>query len=181
VLTIVIPAEDYYDDELEEFIVNEEVVLELEHSLASLSKWESTFEKPFLTREAKPPEEVFAYFEAMVLTPKFPRGIFARAPEEVIRQIGDYIDAKRSATWFNDSQMATGGSSETITSELVYYWMVSHKIPFVCESWHLNRLLTLIRVCNVKNGKQTKMTPSERLTQQRALNEQRRREFGTSG
>lgn len=154
--------------------------LELEHSLASMSKWESKFAKPFLDTNAKTTEEVRGYIECMTLTPNVPPEVFLKLSNENIQAINEYIESKQSATWFSDSQLKTQ-SSEVVTAEIVYYWMSSMQIPWEAQHWHLNRLFTLIRVFDLKNAKPKPMSRSEQLSRQRALNEERRKKYGTSG
>lgn len=179
-LTIVVPGREFFNDATQEFIKTEDFTLELEHSLVSLSKWESKHQKPFLSPNDKTSEEVLSYVEAMVLTKIFPPDIFSRLSQENVDAINAHIESKESATWFSE---APGGpkSKEVITSELIYYWMVAHNIPFTCETWHLNRLFTLIKVCNLKNAPAKKMSRSEIIARNRALNEQRRAQYGTTG
>lgn len=162
------------------FVAPEGVQLELEHSLVSLSKWESKWEKPFLSSVEKTDEETFAYIHSMVLTPDIPFEFMTNLTTDNIEQVNNYINSKMTATWFSNVN-ETKKSSETITSELIYYWMIALNIPIECETWHLNRLITLIRVCNQKNAPQKKMSREEALAQQRRLNEERRAKYGTSG
>ncbi len=169
-----------FDNSKEEFVRLDEVVLELEHSLVSLSKWESHWELPFLSTVHKTQEQMLWYIEAMTLTPEIPPGVFDRLSHENLTQINEYLGAKHSATWFNDPQDARP-SREIITSEIIYHWMVTLNIPFTCETWHLNRLLAFIRVCNLKNGTQKKMSKAEIAHQNRTLNEQRKAQMGTTG
>jgi hypothetical protein len=180
VLTIIVPGEESFNEETEEFVTVGDITLELEHSLVSLSKWESKFEKAFLSETPKTEEEVLAYIEFMILTPDFPRGISSQMSSTNIEQINAYINAKMTATWFSDEP---GGprSTETITSELVYYWMTAFHIPFSCETWHFNRLLTLIRICNVKNAPEKKLSATEIAARNRRLNAERQKQLGTSG
>jgi hypothetical protein len=179
-LTIVVPGVEMYDEQLEEFVTRGDVTLDLEHSLVSLSKWESIYEKPFLGKEAKSTEETFAYIKCMILTPEVPEEIFRRLSNDNIAAINKYIDSKMSATWFNDGPGAPA-SRDVITSELIYYWMVTFQIPFECECWHLNRLFTLIRVCNIKQAKPKKMSRSEITARNRELNARRREQLGSKG
>jgi len=179
-LTILVPGVELYDEANELFTNDDGFVLELEHSLVSLSKWESIFEKPFLGKDSKTTEEIFAYIQAMVLTPDVPQEVFNRLSKENLEAINTYIEAKRSATWFNDTPNAPR-SREVITSELIYYWMITFNIPVEFENWHLNRLFTLIKVCNVKSAKPKKMSRAEIASRNRELNAQRKAQLGTTG
>jgi hypothetical protein len=179
-LTITVGATGVYDEESETFGARGGVELQLEHSLVSLSKWESIHEKPFLGATDKTPEEVFSYIECMVIGEN-PRGeILHQLSEENVQEINEYIDRKMTATWFSD-QPGAPRSREVITAELIYYWMISFSIPLECETWHLNRLFTLIRICSVKQGKPTKMSRAEMTRRNRELNAQRKAQLGTKG
>jgi hypothetical protein len=179
-LTIVVPGVEMFDEQSQEFVTRDDVTLELEHSLVSLSKWEQLYEKPFLGKDEKSTEEVLGYVKCMTLTPDVPDEVYTKLSEENIDKINKYLDAKMSATWFNEAPGAPP-SRDVITSELVYYWMITFQIPFECENWHLNRLFTLIRVCNVKQAKPKKMSRSEIAARNRELNAQRRAQLGTKG
>jgi hypothetical protein len=178
-LTIVVSGVEMFNDTTQEFTTEGDVVLELEHSLVSLSKWESKHEKPFLGSDDKTIEEVLEYVKFMTLT-KVPEETFSRLSEANVEEINNYINAKMTATWFND-QPGTPQSREVITAELIYYWMIAFQIPFECETWHLNRLFTLIRVCNIKQSKPKKMSRAEIAARNRELNAQRRAQFKTKG
>lgn len=179
-LTLIVPGTEMFDERTSEFVTHGDVTLELEHSLVSLSKWESKYEKPFLGDEKKTTEEVIGYVEAMFLSETFPVEILQKLSEENFKQINDYIDAKMTATWFSD-QPSAPRSRDVITAELIYYWMIVFTIPFECQYWHLNRLFTLIRVCNLKQSKPEKMSRNEIAARNRELNAQRRSQLGTRG
>ena len=179
-LTIVVLGVEMFDDESQEFTTKDDVALELEHSLVSLSKWESKHEKPFLGKVEKTTEEVFDYIKCMTLTPNVPDQVFSKFSEKNYNEINEYIEAKMTATWFSEIPGAPK-SRDVITAELIYYWMVIFQIPFECETWHLNRLFTLIRICNVKQSKPKKMSRSEIAARNRELNTQRKAQLGTSG
>lgn len=181
-LTITIPGPEAYDEAKKEFVYDEgSVVLELEHSLLSLSKWEAEYEKPFLGRDDKSAQEIVGYVKAMVLTPNVSPEIFERLSKENFEDVNKYINAKMTATWFSDHAPESKKASEIITAELIYYWLTAFQIPFECEKWHLNRLFTLIRICNIKSAKPKKRSRREIADQQARINAQRRKELGTKG
>lgn len=179
-LTIVVPGIELFDEATQEFVNADGFVLELEHSLISLSKWESKYEKPFLTKDNKTNEEVTEYIKAMILNPNFPPEVISRLSQENMDLITKYLDSKMSATWFSDTKV-TPKNREIITAELIYYWMISLNIPMECQYWHLNRLFTLIKIFNVKNATPKKMSRSEIVARNRELNAQRKAKYGTSG
>jgi hypothetical protein len=179
-LTLVIDQEEFFNEETQQFELVGGLELELEHSLVSLSKWESKVKKPFLSKDEKTPEEIMHYVEAMIISPIFPRGIVARLTQEHITTVQRYIESTESATTFG-TMPETKGRGETITSELIYYWMVAFNIPFETERWHLNRLFALIRICNLKNSKPKKMTKAELMARNRRINAERKEKYGTSG
>lgn len=179
-LTIVVLGTEMFDETKQEFFTEGDITLELEHSLVSLSKWESKYEKPFLGKNEKTTQEVVDYIKFMTLTPNIAPEVYQNLSEDNIKDINQYIDAKMTATWFRDPPGAPA-SRDVITAELVYYWMITFQIPFECQYWHLNRLFTLIRICNIKQAKPTKMSRAEIAARNRELNAQRRAQLGTKG
>jgi len=179
-LTVKVPmSEELFNEETNEFVDGETYTLQLEHSLVSMSKWESFFEKPFLGPDAKTYEETTWYIEAMTLTPNVPPEVFRNLSQENHDQINTYINAKMTATWFKAEPSKR--QTEIITAEIIYYWMITLQIPFECQSWHLNRLMTLVQVINQKNAPQKKLSPKDVAARNRRLNEERLKQYGTRG
>ena len=179
-LVITIPGVEKFDPKKQEFVYGEPMLLRLEHSLVSLSKWESKWEVPFLGRDEKTSEQAFSYIQMMCLDEGVPEEVFRRLTEDNMNAINDYIGQKMTATWFNDTT-SKPPSREIVTSELIYHWMIAMNIPSEYETWHLNRLTTLIKVINLKNAPKKKMSPAETAKRYHELNEQRRKQLGTSG
>lgn len=179
-LSIIVTGTELFDEETQTFSTIGDEILELEHSLVSLSKWESKFQKPFLSNEEKSGEELIWYVRFMMLN-KFqdPSKAFQLSKEN-ISVINAYIDSPESATTFG-MMPEVRGRGETITSELIYYWLVAFNIPFEVETWHLNRLFSLIKICNIKNSKPSKMSKRAIAERNRQLNAERRERLGTTG
>ncbi len=178
-LRITVPMRESFNEATNEFVYYPEETLELEHSLVSISKWEGKWHKPFLSSSEKSLEEILDYIQCMCLHEPDDIDIFNRLSKDNIIAINAYLDDPMTATTFNDTQKK--GNREIITSEIIYYWMVAHNIPFECQHWHLNRLLTLIRVCNVKNSPEKKMSKQEILARNKQLNAERRKQLNTKG
>lgn len=179
-LTIQIPAGEIFNEKTNEFIDVKGYTLTLEHSLVSISKWESKWHKPFLGKEPKNNEEMLDYIKCMTLTQNINPEVYTYLTPTNLEEIANYIEAPMTATWFNESEQKKY-SNEVITSEIIYYWMITFNIPVEFQKWHLNRLLTLIKVCGLKNAPKKKMSKSEVLNQNRAINKARRESMNSSG
>lgn len=179
-LQITIPPKELYDEAKEEFIEMKGQVLQLEHSLVSISKWEAKWCKRFISKEEKSYEETIDYIKCMTITQNVNPDVYNNLTQENLDQVNAYISAPMTATWFSDDTSGPA-NREHVTSELIYYWMIALNIPFECQKWHLNRLLTLIRVCNIKNKQPKKMSRSEIMSRNAALNAARRKQLNTRG
>ena len=179
-LEIVIPETEQYDEANGCFITTKKQVLRLEHSLVSLSKWESKWHKPYLSRKPKSQEEQIDYIRCMTLTQNIDPEVYTRLSAENYAAINAYIEAPMTATCLIEDKQARG-HKETVTSELIYYWMISYNIPVEFQKWHLNRLLTLIRVCNVKNSPPKRRSKREMWNRNAAINAANRKRFGSKG
>lgn len=180
-LEIEIPGETIYDDEKEQFVeVSKTVKLTLEHSLISLSKWEAKYERPFLGDKNQSLEETLDYIKFMTVTRNVDDSVYNRLTRENSVAIANYIAASNTATTFGSFDEKPS-SREVITSEIIYYWMVALSIPFECEKWHINRLITLIRVINEKNKPEKKIDRQTLVARQRELNEARKKKLNTKG
>lgn len=180
-LTITVPKSEIYDEAANEFLYTKETTLCLEHSLVSISKWESKWKKAFLGKDPKTKEETIDYIKCMTITQNVPDIVYRCLSKQNLDEIGKYIADEHTATWFSDNNNKP--TSETVTSELIYYWMTAFNIPFECQKWHLNRLLTLVKICSIKNnpkGNKT-MSKSAVLRQNSALNKARRARTGSRG
>lgn len=180
-LQLTITPPEQWDSKNQVFVYPKGTVLTLEHSLVSLSKWESKWCKPFISRVEKTHEESIDYIRCMTITQNVDPKIYDYVSAENLREVEQYIEAPMTATWFSEEKTVGPKSGEQITSELIYYWMIALEIPSEYQKWHLNRLLTLIRVCNVKNQKPKKMSQREHMDQRRALNAARKKQFNTRG
>jgi hypothetical protein len=181
-LSITISGQEFFDSSTKKFLRTEPVVIELEHSLAALSKWESKYQKPFLSGKPKELDEIMGYFRFMVITPGVDLEILSKMSQANIDEIDAYINSKETATTFSMLPQRRG-RSDVVTAEVIYHWMVAFNIPPEWEHRHLNQLFTFIRVCNAKNpnSKQKKMSKSEMMAQRRELNARRRQEHNTRG
>lgn len=180
-LRLTIPMEEMYDEETNTFSYRKQCDLCLEHSLVSISKWESIWHKPFLSKEAKTAEETLSYIKCMTISSNVDDSIYEHLTQDSIKKISEYIDNPMTATWFSETEGGNKSNNEVVTSEVIYYWMVALNINWKCEKWHINRLLTLIRVCNIKNTPPKKMSKRDILKRNQSLNAQRRKALNSKG
>lgn len=178
-LRLIVPEKELYDERTGLFVRTKKQVLQLEHSLVSLSKWESKWHKPFLSKNEKSGEEMLDYIRCMTITQNVPDEVYFALDTNELTKINDYLNDSMTATTITKQQGKSRG--EIITSEIIYYWMISLQIPFECEKWNLNRLLTLIEVCNIKNSPGKKMSKSEIMRRNRTLNAARKQQMHTRG
>lgn len=178
-LKITIPKSEIYNEELNEFVNIPETNLSLEHSLVSISKWESKYCKPFFSKDDKTSEELMYYVQCMTINNNVNPEVYKALNYDNLNDIKAYIEAPMTATTFNSLQ--NGRSRDVITSEIIYYSMIAEGIPFECQKWHINRLLTLIKVCSLKNTPPKKMSKNSIMSQYKALNASRRAALGTKG
>lgn len=178
-LRITIPSVELWDENRQEFLYIKEKTIQLEHSLVSLSKWESKWCVPFLSKKEKTDEQVLDYIRCMTVTQNVEPEAFRFLTYQNSEEINQYIAAPMTATWFSENKASR--SREQITAELIYYWMIFYNIPFECQKWHLNRLLTLIRVCSIKSQQPKKRSSKDIMSRNSALNAARRKRLKTKG
>jgi hypothetical protein len=169
-----------WDEKTERFIEPKCKVLQLEHSLMSLSKWESKWCKPFLSKTDMTPEETIDYIKCMTITPNVDPEVYDHLTEKNIDEVVQYINAPMTATTFAEDK-SSKNNREIITAELIYYWMIALQIPSEYQKWHLNKLLTLIRVCNIKNQPPKKRSKRDIMSRNAALNAARRKQLNSKG
>lgn len=179
-LELVIPGKEYFNEADGTFVTTKDLTLKLEHSLLSISKWEMKWKKPFLGKDEKTGEEMMDYIRCMTITQGVDPEAYYALSSAQIGQIKEYMDDPSTATWFSNKEDKRGGK-QVITSELVYSWMIALQIPFECEKWHLNRLFTLIRICDIRNSPPKKMSKAAVAKQHSALNASRRKKMGSKG
>jgi len=178
-LKIIIPPKELYDESNNQFLMTQERILQLEHSLVSLSKWESKWCKPFLTSQKKTEEETIDYIRCMTITQNVPDEAYQFLTRKNVKEVEAYIESPMTATTFSDEKHVI--NRNIITAEIIYYWMITLQIPSEYQKWHLNKLLTLINVCNIKNQPKKKMSKKAIFARNKALNEARRQQLNSTG
>jgi hypothetical protein len=181
-LKVTVPDTELYDERTNEFISSKEQILILEHSLVSLSKWESKWKKPFLSKTEKTIEETIDYIRCMTITQNVKDEIYSDKiiTDDIINQVTEYIDDEMTATTFPKDE-TKNKNRETVTAEIIYYWMIALNISKEYEKWHLNRLMALINVCNIKNSPPKKMSKREVMSRNARLNAERKKKMNSRG
>lgn len=180
-LEIQIPETEVFDEATSKLFKLPAVTLRLEHSLLSVSKWETIHEIPFLSNTKKTNEQLMSYVRLMSLGP-IEDSVLGRLGPKQYEEINNHLNAKHSATWFSDDG-SQSNSRQTVTSELIYYWMTAFGIPFECETWPFSRLMNLIRIAQIKQSEQdpkNKNRPKSRMLSERAALNKKRREAANS-
>lgn len=178
-LKITIPSIELYDEVNDEFITSKEQILQLEHSLVSLSKWETRWHKPFLSKAEKNTEETIDYIKCMTITQNVDDSVYDYITGNNIKSVQKYIESPMTATTFSNGDNTP--NREVVTAEIIYYWMITFNIPFECQKWHLDKLLTLISVCSIKNASPKKMSRQEMANRNSSLNKTRRSKLNSLG
>lgn len=173
-LTITIPEGELFRDATQEFVTVPAQTIQMEHSLISISKWESMYHEPFLTIKQKTKAQTLDYFRCMCITSGVNPLVWSNITPEITKTIVAYMNDPMTATTIKRPEKGGPKRSQVLTSELIYSYMAEFGIPFTCEKWHINRLLTLIRVCDAKQETPKKMSPKETMAQHRAINAARR-------
>lgn len=184
-LEITVPEREWFNEQTNGFETSPITTLVLEHSLVSLSKWESKWEKPFLNNtNSLSREELVDYIQCMTILPKNVNPLIYKAiyeDDQILDKITSYINKKMTATWFSDEKSKKVGYQRPVTGEVIYYWMCKLQIPVEFQKWHLNRLMTLIEVFNAEESPRKKRSKGEMLSSRKALNEKRKKALGTRG
>ena len=178
-LEIIVPANEIYLPAENRFVAIPSCTLTLEHSLISIAKWEAKWHTPYLNAKKRSSAQEFDYIRCMVVGPVKNDYVFSVLTPENIAQIRAYMEESMTATTFSKGQRST--SREVVTAEILYCRMFANNIPMECQKWHLNRLLTLIRVCSIKNAPSKKMGKNSILSRNAQLNAARRQQLNTRG
>lgn len=179
-LTIEVQGKEVYNDDLNEFIQIPSTKLRLEHSLVSISKWESKWKVPFLGKEEKTPEQVLDYVKIMTITQNVDPIVYAGLTKEHMKKINEYIADPMTATWFSEKDKKPN-NGRVVTSELIYYWMIALNIPIEFQKWHFNKLMTLIQVCNEEQQPKKELSKKDLYARNRNINAARKAALHSRG
>ena len=178
---ITVPEQEFFNSETNEFYTIKGATFKIEHSLVALAKWEAKWHVSFLDDKVEKTNEMMIdYIKCMTISQNVNQEVYDYLPPSVVQEINDYISDPMTATTFTDDNKGIN-RGEFVTNEIIYYWMIAQNIPLECEKWHLNRLMTLIKVCSEKNKDPKKMNKRDVLNRNRALNEARKKAHKTRG
>lgn len=186
-IEINVPASSVVDPDTNRiYRVKKDQKIQLEHSLISIQKWESRWHIAYLKRDhQKTYEQIIDYIRCMTLTPNVADDVYYCIPDSELKRVAQYIDDPMSATRVHDAppvkSFGIGQKQDVVTAEVIYYWMIAMNIPYECRKWHLQQLLTLIRVINAKNAPKKKRPMKDVLAEYRSINEENKKRFGTKG
>lgn len=180
-IKLVIKANEFWDFNKEEFINTEDTIIHIEHSLAAIAKWEGRWKKSFFSNTALTGDELLDYIRCMTIEEDIPSYVYMSLSQENLETIKSYLEDPMTAAWFKEQPKSGKSVGSTLTAEIIYYYMVELGIPFECENWHFNRLMTLIRVCSEKQAVPKKMAKKDIFSQNAALNAQRKARLKTRG
>ena len=183
-LRITIPGGEDYDPVQNLFYTTKETTIVLEHSLVSISKWEQKWKVPFLNNKQMTREQLEDYIKCMTITQNVDPLVYLALTQDNYKAILKYMEDPMTATIINDKNLpkgAPGRGGRTITNELIYYWMSALQIPFTCEKWHINRLMTLIRVASIEQQPPKQMSKRDVMAQNKSLNAARRAKLHSRG
>lgn len=180
-LQICIPGGESWDEKNEVFIYGQDTIINLEHSLISISKWESKWHKPFTLQKLTDYSDIVDYIKCMTVTPNVNDEVYSRLTKKNIDDVLNYMGDSMTATTITEAGPKGHRNKEIVTSELIYYWMVALQIPFECQKWHINRLMTLIRICSIKNQPEKSMSKRNIMQQNAAINAARRKKLHSRG
>ena len=178
-LELRVPDREAFDDATQMFITTKATTIRLEHSLVAISKWESRWKKPFLSRADKTIEETLDYIRCMTISQNVDPNIYYVLTNAEISEINAYIEDEKTATTFSND--TPRNSRQIVTSELIYYWMAAYGLPVEAQKWHLSRLMTLIRIASIENAPKKKMSKRAIMSQNKSLNAARRKALGSKG
>lgn len=179
-LELKVEGMEFFNDDTQEFYTVAPVTLRLEHSLVSVSKWESKWKTPFLSAKDLTIEQSRDYIKCMTINQHVDPLVYASLTNSHMETVNEYIKEERTATTFDERRVGPP-NRQVITSELIYFWMAQYNIPFECQKWHLSRLLTLIRIASIKNAPEKKMSKRAVLSKNASLNAARRKAMHTKG
>lgn len=182
-LSVTIPANEFWDFRAEEFVNTVDTTIHIEHSLAAIAKWESHWKKPFLENKTLTGDELLDYIRCMTIEDGIDTRVYLGLSGQNLESIRTYMEDSMTAAWFKEDKKSgkSGHVGSALTAEIIYYYMIELGIPFECENWHFNRLMTLIRVCSEKQAVPKKMAKKDIFAQNAALNAKRKARLGTKG